>query len=416
MHTQLRVAALQTVVALAVLLGLALWLVPWAGPTDVGSVATPSDLFDPEQLAAAESYASRARAWSWSSLAVQLFVAALLGFTRRGRGLVDRLPGPWWARVALAAAGFVTAQAVAVLGFRIGGWRLRREVGLSTQDGPAFARDVAVQWMLDIVVLVALLVLLAALARRLPRAWTVVGGGLAALLVVAVSYVYPTVVEPLFNDFTPLPEGELRDRIQRVAEVEGVSLEEVVVADASRRTTTLNAWVSGFGDTRRVVLHDNLVEEVPVDETMVIVAHELGHARADDVMVGTALGAVGAVAAVGALGVLLGLARRPERGLGADPRLVPLVLACLAFGAQAVAPLQNGISRAVEVRADEQALCATGDPEAFERVQVRLATRALRDPTPPGLSQWWWGSHPGVLERVALARSWRVSRCPGPTP
>ncbi|MBE7323283.1 M48 family metalloprotease [Nocardioides sp. Y6] len=406
MRTQRRLAVVQTALALCVLAGLALWLVPWAsGPG--GVTVSPGELFSLDQIAAAEAYSVRARAWSWSSLAVSLLVAALLGFTARGRRLVDRLPGRWGSRVALAVAVFVSAQTLATLGLRVGAWRLRRDVGLSAQSAAGFLRDVAVQWALDVVVLVGLLLLLLGLARRLPRAWTLVGGALAALLVVAVSYVHPMVVEPLFNDFTSLPEGDLRDRISRVAEQEGVSIDDVVVADASRRTTTLNAWVSGFGETRRVVLHDNLVAEVAPDEVMAVVAHELAHARHDDVVVGTALGAVGAVAAVGALGIVLGAWTRRGGRESTDPRVVPLLLACLAFGDQGVAPVQSAVSRAVEVRADTEALCATNDGEAFENVQVRLATRSLSDPTPPSWAHLWWGSHPGVLDRVALARSWR---------
>ena len=93
--------------------------------------------------------------------------------------------------------------------------------------------------------------------RRAPaagaRAWPAVAGGLLAGLVLVGSFVYPLVVEPLFNSFTPLPDGALRSQILRLADREGVHVDDVLVADASRRTTTLNAYVSGFGSTRRVV-------------------------------------------------------------------------------------------------------------------------------------------------------------------
>ena len=103
-------------------------------------------------------------------------------------------------------------------------------------------------------------------------------------------------------------------------------MDEVLVADASRRTTTLNAYVSGFAGSRRVVLYDNLVRDVPRDEALSVVAHELAHARHDDVLVGTVLGASGAAAAVGLLGLVLGR-RRAD-----DPATVPTLLALLAVG------------------------------------------------------------------------------------
>jgi len=291
------------------------------------------------------------------------------------------------------------------LPFTVGSWQLRRDVGLSTQSVGGLARDAATGFAVDTVVTAALVLLVVGLGRRSPARWTLVAGPVAAAAVLVGSLAYPLVVEPLSNDFTPLAEGKLRDRIEAVAAAEGVHVDDVVVADASRRTTTLNAWVSGMGPTRRVVLYDNLVEDVDPDEVLVIVAHELAHARHGDVLVGTTVGAAGAVAGVGLLGWLLALPRVLRRGSGAGSVAgVPLVLALLAVGTQLSAPVQNGVSRHLERRADVTSLEMTADPGAFVEVQVELARRSLADPTPPALSQWWWGSHPGVLERVTLAR------------
>ena len=217
-------------------------------------------------------------------------------------------------------------------------------------------------------------------------------------LVVLGSFVYPLVVEPLFNDFESLPDGRLRAQVLTLAEREGVDVDDVLVADASRRTTTLNAYVSGLGDSRRVVLYDTLVDDAPRGETLAVVAHELAHARAHDVAVGTALGASGALLAAGLAGVLL---RRRDVG---DPAVVPRLLALVAIATVAAAPLENGVSRRLEARADTVALAATGDPESFVDLQVRLALRSLSDPTPPPLAQVWFGSHPTTLERIAAAR------------
>jgi len=87
----------------------------------------------------------------------------------------------------------------------------------------------------------------------------------------------------------------------------------------------------------------------------------------------------------------------------ADPRRVPRLLALVAVATLLVSPLQNGISRRIETRADVDALRATGDPEAFVALQKELARRSLADPTPPRWSHLWFGSHPTTLERVALA-------------
>ena len=166
-------------------------------------------------------------------------------------------------------------------------------------------------------------------ARRSPRRWPLWAGLAGALLTVLGSWVYPVVVEPLFNHFTPLPHGDLRTKILALAKKEHVQVSDVLVADASRRTTTLNAYVSGFGSTRRVVLYDNLVDDVPERETLVVVAHELGHAHHNDVVLGTALGATGVVFASGLLGLLFSRRRLLDRAGVPDPGQ-PEVVALLA--------------------------------------------------------------------------------------
>ena len=139
----------------------------------------------------------------------------------------------------------------------------------------------------------------------------------------------------------------------------------------------------------------DLLSDEQEPEILSVVAHELGHARHDDVLVGSALGAAGALAAVGLLGLLVG-------GVG-EPRRVPRVLALVAVATLLASPLENAISRRIETRADVDALRTTGDPAAFVELQKELARRSLADPTPPAWSQLWFGSHPTVLQRIALA-------------
>jgi STE24 endopeptidase len=378
----------------------AAWLlVPWQpAPGGMPPAVDPLSVFTVEQVARGEGFAQWARLWGWSSLAVQLAVVGLLGFTGLGRRLVNRLPGSWWVQVPLAVLTVSLLLRVCTLPLALAAQQHRLNNGLSTQPWSDWARDVLVSLAVSVVVTSVVLVLLVGLARWLPRAWVPVAAVLAGGLVVIGSLAYPVVVEPLFNRFTPLEDGPLRTQIMDVAEREGVPVDEVLVADASRRTTTLNAYVSGIAGTRRVVVYDTLVESLPDDQALSVVAHELAHARHDDVVTGTVLGALGAAFGVGLLGLLVGGDRMRRASV------VPLVMAMVAVGTQLASPVENGISRRIETRADVDALKATGDPVAFSEMQKMLALRALADPTPPGLSQWWWGSHPTVLERLALAR------------
>ena len=398
--SQRRVAVGVVVVAGAAFLVLAALLVPWSPvPGGTPSPVSADQVFTASAIERGEQVSGSLRTWGWTSLVVNLAVVGVLGLSGRVRSLVSRLPGCWWLQVLLAVTGVELLSRAATLVPAIAQRRVALEAGLSDQPWSGFARDLVVGELVDVATTGFAVVLVVACARRWRAAWPAVAGAGAAALVVLGSFAYPVVVEPLFNSFTPLPEGSLRSGVLRLADEEGVPVDEVLVADASRRTTTLNAYVSGFAGTRRVVLYDNLVDDVPEDEVLSVVAHELAHARHDDVLVGTALGATGAAAAVGLLGLLLG-----RRRLG-DPATVPLLLALFVAGSLLAQPVQNGISRRIETRADVDALAFTQDPEAFVALQRRLAERSLADPTPPAWSQWWFGSHPTVLVRVALARS-----------
>ena len=400
-----RPTALVVAVAGAVgFVAVAWWLVPWdpvpggsPSPVPAGSVLSGAE------IARAEHFSQWARTWSWSGLAISLAVACWLGFTRSGRRLVTRGRGPWPLRVLLVVTLCGLLGRAATLPVAAAGQQLRLDAGLSTQSWPAWGVDLLVGELVSIVAVSLALVAVIGCARRWRRAWPAVAAVVVAVLVMLGSFVYPVLVEPLTNDFRALPDGGLRSEILAVADAEGVPVDEVLVSDASRRTTTINAYVSGFGSTRRVVLYDTLVDEVDRDEVLVVVAHELAHARHDDVLVGSVLGALGAAAGVGLLALLL--ARRRGGAVDpASPAVVPRVLALVAVAGLLAAPVQSTISRAIETRADVESLAVTDEPESFVAMQRRLAVRSLADPTPPAWSQVWFGSHPTLLERVALAR------------
>lgn len=390
------VASAVVLVGAAVFVVVAVLRVPW-DPVPGGPLtpAPVSEFFTAAEVRRAEDYASWARIWSWSSLAVSLAAACVLGFTGLGGRLVDRVRGPWWWRVVVAVVALTLVGRVLTLPFSVLLRRRALEYGLSTQAWSAYAGDLAKGFAVNAVAVSVALVVLVGVSRRWPRAWPAVAGGLLAGLVLLGSFVYPLVVEPLFNRFEPLPDGPLRTQILQVADEEGVRVGDVLVADASRRTTTLNAYVSGFGSSRRVVVYDNLVDEEPQPVVLSVVAHELAHARHDDVLTGSLLGAAGAALGVGLLALVLG-------SVG-DPRRVPRVLALVAVATLLVSPVENGISRQIETRADVDALRTTRDPAAFIELQQQLARKSLADPTPPGWAHFWFGSHPTGLTRIALA-------------
>ena len=420
-QTASRWTARRAALVVAAVLGAAFVVVvavrtPWTVlPTPPGG-ATPvsADAGLPaEVVRRAETLAADLRPASLANLVLGLAVSALFGLTRLGSRLVGAVARPggrrWPLSVLSGTVALLLAGRLATLPISAYGEVVRRRYGLSTRSWGLWLRDVAVNTAIDAGLTALALLALVALARRAPRTWWAWAAGGAAALVVAGSFLYPVLIEPAFNSFRSLPAGDLRTDVLELAEESGTPVEDVLVADASRRTTALNAYVSGFGSTRRVVLYDTLLEEVPDDEIESIVAHELGHVGTDDVLTGTLMGALGAAGAVALLGWLLSCApllRRAGAESAGDPRVVPLVLLLTAVGTLVATPVQNLVSRHVEARADLHALDLTGDAAAFIEMQRRLAETNVSDPSPPAPWQWFFGSHPTAAQRIALAEDW----------
>ena len=196
---------------------------------------------------------------SYLSLGLTLVVAGVLVSTPLGARLLGRLRGPWWLRVLLGVLGL--SVAVAILRWPLGMWSEThlRAFGLSTQTWATWTADriknLGVNTGLTAIMVLAVITL----ARRFRRWWIPAAIG-AFVLTLLASFAYPVVIEPIFNDFRPMAAGQLRDDLLAMASRDGVPVEDVLVADASRRTTALNAYVSGFGATRRIVVYDTLLE------------------------------------------------------------------------------------------------------------------------------------------------------------
>ncbi|HZX08747.1 M48 family metalloprotease, partial [Kribbella sp.] len=202
-----------------------------------------------------------------------------------------------------------------------------------------------------------------------------------------------------FNHFTSMPAGALRNDFLKLADADGVPVKDVLVADASKRTTALNAYVSGFGSTRRLVVYDTLLKDTPPAQIRLVVAHELGHAAEDDVLHGTLIGVLGTAFGITVLYLLLG-ARM------ADPRRTGLFVALVVAATTLASPVQNLVSRKIEARADYHSLRLTNDPQDFVAMQRDLAVRNISGLDPSGWRYWMFATHPTPPERIAMGRAW----------
>jgi Zn-dependent protease with chaperone function len=332
-------------------------------------------------------------------LASSVAVYSLFAWSRIGDSAWGFVDGLGWAGGAAAFAALVVTAAELVrlpLAFWRGHVRERR-FGFSTQTAAGWLRDRAKAFTLGLVLATGAWTAAVALGRALPTWWAAPAAAALALAVLVLSFLAPVVFEPLFNSFRPLADAGLAAELRSLAAGAGVPVRDVLVADASRRTTKVNAYVSGLGATRRVVLFDTLLAAAGERDVKLIVAHELGHRRDRHAAKATALAMLGAALAVLVLWAALG-APAPR-----DLPLALLVLAGLELGSM---PVAAALSRRMERAADRCSLELTRDLEAFERAHVELARRNLSDLDPPRLAYLLMFTHPTPPERLALGRRW----------
>jgi STE24 endopeptidase len=238
-----------------------------------------------------------------------------------------------------------------------------------------------------------------------PAGWVLPVAAAWLALTLLLDLLFPILILPLFISLAPLDRPDLADRLGRLAESAGFRFAGLYRAGLAAKTAKANAFLMGWGPTRRIALADTLLDRYATDEIVAVFAHELGHHARRHTARGLAIGAAGFAALLLAALAAEAWILRPMgyAGLG-DPAAMPaLGLSALAVHVLA-APLRNAVSRRFERESDRYALEATGDPGAFIRLMVKLAAQNLADPSPRPLVERWFYSHPSMEKRVAMAR------------
>ncbi len=385
---------------------------PRSGLIDPDPVSC-DELFDAAEVTRARAYRRAQMLLGAASTAAQ--TGALLALARRPARTSTGGPRASAARTALVDAGRGASLIVALtaigLPFDAVGHRRARAVGLATQDWGGWGADVAKTAGIGVPLAAGVSAGVLALMRRAPRTWWLgaAGAGIAGGTLLA--FLSPVLLDPAFNRFEPLAAGPLRDAVFALAEQAGVRVREVYEIDASRRTTAANAYVTGLGPTKRVVLFDTLLEGFSDEEARVVVAHELAHVRHRDVSRGLAYTAIVAPAALQAASTLT---RALQPGAG-EPDLATLGSLALSLGLiGALLGVSAGpLMRALETHADVASLRLTGAPEAFISFERKIVTQNLADPNPPRWLVALGASHPPALARIGVARAYdRLERAP----
>jgi STE24 endopeptidase len=407
----LRRVSLALVAAVVVAEAAVLLLRPRSGIIDPAQVSATS-YFSQAQIDRARDFRRPNLALFTLSLGVEAGVLVLV--LRRPPRFVRAPDRPL---LRAAAAGAALTGALSVAGLPIAAALRQRsiDVGLSTQSWGGWAVDQVKALGIGAALSAGGGLLFVALVRRMPRWWWAPASGAVVVLGAAFLFAGPVLLDPIFNKFTPLPEGRTRASVLELGRKAGVKVGQVYEVDASRRTTAANAYVTGLGATKRVVIYDTLLKDFSPEEVDLVVAHELGHVHYSDVPRGLLFLLVVAPVSLYAAKRLIE-AWLPDPAARRTALMVPagaLALGIVSFG---VSTVSNQLSRAIEARADTYALQLTHAPEPFIGFERRITVQNVADPDPPGWLTFLLGTHPPTVERIGAGVAFERGERGGQSP
>jgi STE24 endopeptidase len=356
----------------------------------------------------------------WLDERVQPALSQRMPWLARGLAWVGRLvPSAWRERLAgrdlLVVLFFVLALEFALFWLYLP-FNFYREFivghqfGLSTQDVSGWMADRIKGLLINLVLGGAGWTGLYGLMRLMPRRWPITAGVAMIALNAVLVVVTPILITPLFFEVTPLDDPDMRSRILALSERAGFQVDEVYVLNASSKMTTVNAYFTGYGDARRIVLYDTLLTGYTPDQVEVVLAHEMGHWRYQHLLL--ALLGMGAAGWIGLFG-LRWLLRRTWRWLKlsgpADVAGLPYVMAVIAVVTLLSLPVQNVFARYAERQADHFSLAVSQKPEDFIQLFEQFAVDNLSLVDVSLAEKIVFYTHPPIVERIEMAEAFRRS-------
>ncbi len=291
------------------------------------------------------------------------------------------------------------------------GYVLPHRYGMSTQSWRGWARDFLTGFVLSLVLEAAAITLIYALLAFQPLTWWVWVAVVMLFFSVIMANLAPVLIFPLFYKFTPLPEGELTQRLLALMQRAHTRVRGVYTMQMSNKTTAANAALMGLGNTRRVVLGDTMLDRYTVDEIEVVLAHELGHHVHRDIwklIISQAVLTLGGLYIANLL--LHGIVAQGFYTSLTDAATLPVFFLLIGVFSLVVMPISNGYSRFIEYQADEYALQSTGKVEQFKSAMTRLANQNLSEIEPSPIVEFLFYSHPSIGKRLRHADEYAQRR------
>ncbi|AFM43344.1 Zn-dependent protease with chaperone function [Desulfosporosinus acidiphilus SJ4] len=333
---------------------------------------------------------------------LQVVLLSWLLFSSKGRSLfqsIQKFTKNYWLVTLLSVLGIWLISTLISLPFTyFSGYYWQKIWGFSTQSSAAWWMDYWKTTGIDLCISLAGGIIFFMLVNKASRSWWLIGSLLFSIWLVAEYFFWPIIVSPIFNHFKPVPDSAIVSMVNDLAHKAGLNVGAVLEMDASRQTTFANAYFTGVGTSKRIVIYDTLLHNYSLPEIKAVIAHEMGHWRHNDVIHGLLLGMAGGFIVFGLLTILL----KPwlPKNSNKPPQLwaaLQLAVILLLF---VTSPIQNAVSRQMEQNADYFSLQLTGNLPAEIQLQEDLARNSLADLTPPAFIVWFSYDHPPTLARI----------------
>jgi STE24 endopeptidase len=346
-------------------------------------------------------------------------VAALLLFSRLSAWLRDRTRRMRWTSLnaGLYGVGYVVLTTLLTLPWALYTDFVREhQYGLSNLSLAGWFGEWAKALGVSVVLAAIGFTVLYAVFRRAPRTWWMWGTAVAVAFLAFVMTIAPVFIEPLFNDYKPLPPGPIRDEILSLARANDIPVTDVYWFNASKQQKRISANVAGFGPTVRVALNDNLLRRSSNEGIEAVMGHEMGHYVLNHVYKG--LVDIAVLLFLGFAFVLWGFRRLTARygnrwGVGGidDPAAFPVIVVLFSVYFFVLTPVTNTITRTMEMEADLFGLNAAARPDGFASTAMKLST--YRKIAPSGWEEALFYDHPSGRTRVHTAMQWKAEHLPG---
>ncbi len=285
-----------------------------------------------------------------------------------------------------------------------------RKYGLATQTFGPWLGDQGKLLLVNLVLGAILSMMLFGVVRRLQRTWWIWGAIVTELFLIFAVLISPVYLQPLFNKITRLDDPKVTAPILKMARANGIPAKDVYEIDASRQTTRMSANVSGFANTMRITMNDNLLHRGSLEEIQAVIGHEMGHYVLNHVYHGMEFFFIVAVAGFAFLRGSLNwsLERWGEkwqiRGVG-DTAVLPLVVLLGSMFFFALTPVMNSFIRSQEHEADMYGLNASRQPDGMAQAAIHLGEYRKMSPGP--LEEWLFYDHPSGRTRIYDAMRWK---------